>query len=196
MKADVTALRLAAVLWYCEIAAVDGRVDRYIELAAAPLEPRPVFPSDEYASFRGVAAGARNSSSCCQHYSRGEDKGSHCHCRGSRLPAHPQLQTRCLPAAFPDGMRAFARRDYCRTLLLEMSATVESRPRISKSGRTLGAPAYLSFRSAGKLFRRLRSFLCWHHSRRISAVEVNFSVGPSLPPLIKPSMLSRGVMRS
>jgi len=51
MKAYLTALRLAAVLWYCEIATVDGRVDRYIELAAAPLEPRPVFPSDEYASL-------------------------------------------------------------------------------------------------------------------------------------------------
>src|SRR5206468_7736099 len=102
MKADVTALRLAAVLWYCEIAAVDGRVDRYIELAAAPLEPRPVFPADEYASFRGVAAGARNSSCGCQHYSRGEDKGSHCHCRSkSPFPLSPQLQTRRLPAAFP-----------------------------------------------------------------------------------------------
>src|SRR2546425_7079938 len=93
MKADLTALRLTAVLWHREIAAVDGRVDRYIELAAAPLEPRPVFPSDEYASLRGVAAGARNSSCCCQHGSRGKDKGSHWHCRSSR-PSRAALSYR------------------------------------------------------------------------------------------------------
>jgi len=44
----------------------------------------------------------------------------------SPFPLSPQLQTRRLPAAFPEAMRAFARRDYRRTLLLEMSATLSS----------------------------------------------------------------------
>src|SRR5881397_974768 len=62
-------------------------------------------------------------------------------------PLSPQLQTRRLPAAFPEGMRAFARPGLSLdSTLRDERDSVESRPCISKSGRTLGAPAYLSFR--------------------------------------------------